>query len=158
MRAIIAGFVFMWGLGAALAVAQDADPPTTERLQAMLDEQGAGLTLGDYCVGDLTGTGGTEFAFAATVPNEDTGAYFAFAAGAVLRLADFTGTPELQCLDSSQAGQRDRAIRDSEGITGSVPETYSAHIVCGFIDNTEANCWAYDNSAKSFVKVGWWMT
>lgn len=159
MRAMILCFAFALANHVAPAKAEEGvDPDIIERLQLMLDERGLDLNAGNYCVGDFTRSGQSEYAFAATAESERTGAYFAYTGNGLVKLADFTAGADLQCVDSSKAGDLNNAIRESEGIHGHVPDTHPGHVICGFIEGTEAHCWGYDPSADAFVKVGWWVT
>lgn len=156
MRAVVC--ISILAFWTVMAAAQGVESGVLEDLQAMLDERGDDLTLDPQCTGDFTGGGRTQFAVAGTASDGRSGAYFVYAAGLLIELAEFEGAAELQCLDATEAGRMNSAIQQSEGIVGTVPDSYPGHIICGFVETTEARCWAYENGAGTFVKVGWWMT
>ncbi|NNG03911.1 MAG: hypothetical protein HKM95_07400 [Inquilinus sp.] len=145
-------------LGVEATAGERDDQATTDRLQAALDEQGVALSVGAHCGGDFTGGGSPEHAFAALDETGTAGAYYAYAGGALFELAEFAGRPELRCLSPSEAADLNAAIAQAEAVSGSLPDSPPGHIVCGFIDSTEAHCWGYDRSANAFVKVGGWVT
>lgn len=156
MKAVVC--VSVLAFWTVIAAAQGIDSGALEDLQDMLDDQGDDLTLETQCIGDFTGGGRTQYALAGTARDGRSGAYFVYAAGSLVELAEFEGAAELQCLDATEAGRMNSAIQQSEGIVGTVPDSYSAHIICGFVGNTEAHCWAYEDATGTFAKVGWWVT
>jgi hypothetical protein len=76
----------------------------------------------------------------------------------IVLLADFSGGADLSCYTRRETEKLDASIRASETIDGAVKPRWDATVVCGFISNTEAVCWQYSPSEKTFVRVGGWTT
>jgi hypothetical protein len=87
------------------------------------------------------------------------GRYLALDAdGRATTLSAFAGRADLSCHTRAEAEQLDRSIRQSETIHGQVTPRWSTTVVCGFTDDTTAQCWQYSPADHAFVKVGGWTT
>ena len=78
--------------------------------------------------------------------------------GRTTTLAPFTGRADLSCYTRAEAEQLDRSIRQSETIHGQIAPRWNTTVVCGFTDDTTAQCWQYSPADRAFVTVGEWTT
>ena len=87
------------------------------------------------------------------------GRYLALDAdGRATTLAAFKGRADLSCYTRTEAEQLDRSIRQSETIHGQVTPRWNTTVVCGFTDDTTAQCWQYSPTDRAFTTVGQWTT
>jgi hypothetical protein len=102
---------------------------------------------------------GQRGSFAVAVGADGDGRYLALDAdGRVTRLSAFKGGADLSCYTRPEAARLDRSIRQSETIHGQVTPRWNTTVVCGFIDDTTAQCWQYSPVDRTFVTVGGWTT
>jgi hypothetical protein len=78
--------------------------------------------------------------------------------GRVTELSAFSGKPDLSCYTRADAEQLNRSIGQSETIHGQITPRWNTTVVCGFTDDTTAECWQYSPADQAFVKVGGWTT
>jgi hypothetical protein len=76
----------------------------------------------------------------------------------IVMLADFRGAADLTCHTRGEAEKLNASIQVSETIHGSITPRWDSTVICGFVDDTEAQCWQYSPSEKKFVRVGGWIT
>lgn len=101
---------------------------------------------------------GQRGAFAAAVTSATGARYVALDAdGRRTTLSAFTGRADLSCYTRAEAEKLDRSIRQSETIHGQVTPRWNTTVVCGFTDDTTAQCWQYSPIDRAFVKVGQWI-
>lgn len=111
-----------------------------------------------YCQGSFTGKE-PEYVVAAARVGSKEGLYIVFLSDTVIELSEFTGRPELNCMNVSQAQELDAVIKSSEGITGGIKVGKFSHdILYAFVEETRAVCWAFDATMKKFVIIGGWIT
>lgn len=102
---------------------------------------------------------GQRASYAVAVGTTAGGRYLALDAdGRATTLAAFTGRADLSCYTRAAAEKLDRSIRQSETIHGQIAPRWNATVVCGFTDDTTAQCWQYSPDARAFVRVGQWTT
>ena len=102
---------------------------------------------------------GRSGAFAAALTRAAGGRYVALHEdGRSAELASFKGKPDLSCYSRAEAEKLDRSIRQSETIQGQITPRWNSTVVCGFIDDTTAECWQYSPTSRMFVRVGGWTT
>lgn len=65
---------------------------------------------------------------------------------------------ELQCMNAKDALAHEKSINESEGIHGFLRNPLKSGLLCYFIDETQAKCWAYDKTKKALVEAGGWST
>jgi hypothetical protein len=98
-------------------------------------------------------------AFALAVASVAGGRYVALDAdGNVTELASFTRSADLSCYSRAEAEHLDVTIRQSDTIHGRITPRWNTTVVCGFIDDTSAECWQYSPGERAFVRVGQWIT
>ena len=73
-------------------------------------------------------------------------------------LGRFTGSADLSCYTRAQAADLDKSIRQSSTIHGQIMPRFNTTVVCGFVEDTVAECWQYSPDDRAFVKVGGWTT
>jgi hypothetical protein len=78
--------------------------------------------------------------------------------GRTTTLSAFTGRPDLSCYSRADADQLNRSIGQSETIHGQITPRWNTTVVCGFTDDTTAQCWQYAPADQAFVNVGGWTT
>jgi hypothetical protein len=76
----------------------------------------------------------------------------------VKELAAYTGRGDLSCYTPAEARTLDRTIQQSDTIHGQIAPRWNTTVVCGFIDDTTAECWQYSPANQLFMKVGGWTT
>jgi hypothetical protein len=98
-------------------------------------------------------------AFAAAMTSAAGGRYVALEPGApVIELGRFTRRADLACYTRAQAEDLDKSIRQSSTIHGQIVPRFNTTVVCGFLEDTVAECWQYSPDDRAFVKVGGWTT
>jgi hypothetical protein len=98
-------------------------------------------------------------AFAAAMTSAAGGRYVALEPGApAIELGRFTRRADLSCYTRAQAEDLDTSIRRSSTIHGQIVPRFNTTVVCGFLDDTVAECWQYSPEDGAFVKVGGWTT
>jgi hypothetical protein len=98
-------------------------------------------------------------AFAVAVTRAPGGRYIALQEdGRATELASFSRKPDLSCYSRAEAEKLDRSIRQSETIHGQITPRWNTTVVCGFVDDTTAECWQYSPTDRLFVRVGRWTT
>ena len=127
--------------------------------QELIAGKFGGFIVEYYCKGSFTKEGATEYAIGATRSDKDMGTYFVYTAGGkIIRLSDFKGGLDLQCLTPARAEQLNNSIQENEIVHGHIRTDLKKDIICGFIDNTTSQCWAYDEEKNDFFEVGAWAT
>jgi hypothetical protein len=76
----------------------------------------------------------------------------------VKELAAFKGRADLSCYNPAEARTLDRTIQQSDTIHGQIAPRWNTTVVCGFVDDTTAECWQYSPANQLFMKVGGWTT
>jgi hypothetical protein len=150
----VASAVCVIGLAAAVAGAQEV-PPALATLAAKAQLQGS---VSAWCRAEFrTGHPG---AFAVAVASaEGGGRYVAIDAdGRLTELGSYKRTADLACYSRAEAQKLDAGIRQSETIAGQIKPRWSTTVVCGFVEDTAAECWQYSPADRTFVKVGQWIT
>jgi hypothetical protein len=148
MRVVLAAVV-----GALVASAQQAPSNLTE-LVAKARLSG---TVAAWCRAEFRF--GRPGAFAVAVTSAEGGRYMALDVdGAVTELGRFKGAADLSCYSRSAAEAIDATIGQSETIHGHVTPRWDTTVVCGFTDDTAAECWQYSPVDRSFAQVGGWVT
>jgi hypothetical protein len=98
-------------------------------------------------------------AFAVGVTTAAGGKYVALDAdGTVMELGSFKGSADLSCYSRPEAEKLGVSIRQSDTVLGHITPRWSTTAVCGFIEDTAAECWQYSPADRAFVKVGEWVT
>ena len=148
-----AAAVIVQALGTGVAV--QLPPPELGALlaKARLEQPVA------WCSGEFRS--GRPRAFAAAIPAENGsgGRYVVLEAdGSAAELATFLEGADLSCYTRSEAEKLNGTIRQSETIQGAIAPRWRSTVICGFIDDTTAECWQYSEAAKAFVKIGGWTT
>ena len=112
-----------------------------------------------WCNGEFRS--GRPHAFAAAIPAENGsgGRYVVLEADALAaEIAAFIEGADLSCYTRSEAEKLNATIRQSETIQGEIAPRWNSTVICGFIDDTTAECWQYSDAEKAFVKIGGWTT
>lgn len=65
---------------------------------------------------------------------------------------------ELQCLDASQAKEREDVLQHSEAIESSLQVPTGEGAARYFTDTTTAKCWSLDRTSGKLKEVGGWIT
>ena len=98
-------------------------------------------------------------AFAAAMTWGAGGRYVALEPGVpATELGRFTRRADLSCYTRAQAEDLDRSIQRSSTIDGQIVPRFNTTVVCGFVEDTVAECWQYSPDDRAFVKVGGWTT
>ena len=150
------GFMLLsLGLAGALNVTQ-APPPD---LAALVAKARLDAPVAAWCRAEFQA--GRRGAFAVAVTSASGGGrYVALQAdGHAVELAAFKETPNLACYGRAEARTLGRSLQQSADIVqGNLAPRWNTTVVCGFIDNTSAECWQYSPDARAFVSVGRWVT
>ena len=146
--------ILLLALGAA-AFAQSRPPSDLTELIAKARVDGQ---LVSWCRGEFRP--GRRRAYAAAVTSAAAGGRYLVldADGTVLVLSPFKGGADLSCYTPAEARKLNESIRASDTIGGRVAPAFSTTVVCGFVDDTNAECWQYSPAARAFVKIGGWQT
>lgn len=121
--------------------------------QALLARAGITATPLASCGGEFRPGQAGDFAVA--VP----GRYVVVQAdGRTEPLADYSGTPDLQCHTPREADRLNDTIAKSDTMNGRITAEWDGHVICGFIEPTIAVCWQYAPEQRRFVRVGGWTT
>ncbi len=135
----------------------ETDRTTLDRLTALLrSPEYEGYFAATYCVADFDMDGKADHAFATVTNSPVFGAYFVQLGDRIIELAHHNAHPELLCLDAAGIGKLNDTIVASETIHGNIESGDLHYVVCGFVKDTEAVCWGYDQSGKDFIVVGGW--
>ena len=87
------------------------------------------------------------------------GRYLALDAdGRVTALGFHKGKADLSCYTRGEAEKLDRTIRQSETIEGKLAPRWNTTVVCGFLEDTLAECWQRNPEGGMFERVGGWTT
>ncbi len=158
-QAILSLCLFMVWPASAVHAEGETDRATLDRLTALLvSPEYQGYFAANYCVADFDMDGTTDHAFGTVTNSPVFGAYFVQLGDRVIELAHHNTHPELQCLDAEETRKLNSTIESSETVHGSIEKGDSDHVVCGFVKDTEAVCWGYDQTGNDFVVVGGWTT
>jgi hypothetical protein len=102
---------------------------------------------------------GAPGALAVAVTASGGGRYLALDAdGKVSTLAAFAGPPDLACYTRAAAEDLSRSISTYDTIEGAITPSFDTTVVCGFVDDTSAQCWQFAPETRTFVVVGGWVT
>ncbi len=138
--------------------AGDSPAVTLDRLTALLAADYEGQVAVVYCMASFDSDGETDLAFATVSTGRPAGAYFVTMGGRLVELAPHSvASPDLQCLGAREAEELDQAIKASEGIHGGITGSGAGSDICGFVEDTRAVCWGYDDATGSAVVVGGWI-
>lgn len=141
------------GDGASQAAGQPM-PAELEALAARVKLEG---TVSAWCRADFRGAIRSDFALAEVSTSRRR--YLALDTdGRVTELGAFSGRPDLSCYTRADAEKLNRSIGQSQTIHGQIAPRWNTTVVCGFTDDTAAECWQYSPADRAFVKVGGWMT
>lgn len=113
-------------------------------------------TVAAWCRADFQP--GRRGGYAIAVETGAGGRYLALDDERTTALAVFTARPDLSCYTRGDAEQLNRSIGQSETIHGQITPRWNTTVVCGFTDDTTAECWQYSPVDQAFVKVGGWTT
>ena len=98
-------------------------------------------------------------AFALALNRAEGGRYVMLHADThVSPLAAYKGRADLSCYTRAAAEKLNRTIRESGTINGQIAPLWDTSVICGFIDDTTAECWQYSPISQLFMKVGGWTT
>jgi hypothetical protein len=126
-------------------------------LRALLSNAKIDGTVASWCSGEFRA--GERDSFAVALATPAGGRYMALEGnGRSTQLATFKGRADLSCYSRADAAKLDQSIRQSDTIHGQVTPRWNTTVVCGFIDETTAECWQYSPNARTFVKIGGWTT
>jgi hypothetical protein len=140
----------------ALAVALQPAPKPPQELAALAATAKVAPIL-TWCRAEFQS--GQRGSFAVAVGADGAGRYLALDAdGRATALSEFKGRAELSCYTRAEAEKLERSIRQSETIHGQVTPRWNTTVVCGFTDDTTAQCWQYAPTDRAFVRVGQWTT
>jgi len=143
--------------GPATGASQRGAPPPAE-LSALVAKTRIEGSIAAWCHGELRAGRSGGFAVALSASGGG-GRYVALDAdGTVTALAAYTGSPEVSCYSRAEAGRLNDTIRQSQTIHGEVTPRWNTGVVCAFVEETNAVCWQYSPSGRTFVKVGGWVT
>jgi hypothetical protein len=143
----------------SFCVASESQTNEDKYFQELIAGKFRGFAVEYYCEGSFTKKGATEYAIGATRSETDGGAYFAYTAdGQIIKLSDFRGGLDLQCLTPTRAKALNKSIEENDIVHGRIRADLKKDIICGFINNTTSQCWAYDEETKDFFEVGSWTT
>jgi hypothetical protein len=142
---------------AAMVPVQSATSAPPDALVALASKAKIQEPIAQWCAAEFQA--GQRGAFAAAVTSPTGGRYLALDTdGRVAVLASFTGRPDLSCYTTTEVATLNRSIRESATISGQVTPRWSTTVVCGFVENTSAECWQFSPVARLFMKVGGWTT
>jgi hypothetical protein len=143
-----------WLVAASIAVPQEIPA----EVSALLAKSGVGGKVTAWCRAEFRG--GQRGAYAVALASRSGGGrYLALEPdGRRTELGTFTGDADLSCYSRAEAETLDGTIRQSETIRGRVVPRWNTTVVCGFLDETSAECWQYAPASRTFVKVGQWVT
>ena len=137
--------------------ASSSPPPLPPELSALTAASRLDGTVTAWCRAGFRP--GQTNAFAAAMTSAAGGRYVALEPGVpATELGRFTGRADLSCYTRAQAEELDKSIRQSSTIHGQIVPRFNATVVCGFLEDTVAECWQYSPDDRAFVKVGGWTT
>ena len=153
MRCVVTLFVL--GLAAASIAAAQEMP---SELAALVAKARLNGSVAAWCRAEFRSN--HPGAFAVGVTSADRGGrYIALDSdGRVTELGFFKRNADLSCYSRARAEKLDVTIRQSNTIHGHITPRWNTTVVCGFIDDTSAECWQYSPADRAFVKVGQWIT
>ena len=132
---------------------QDMPPP----LDALVGRARLDGPVAAWCAAQYRPGAAGSIAVAVTAPGG--GRYLALDAdGNVSALAAFVSAPDLACYTRAAAVDLDRSIKASDTIQGEITPRFDTTVVCGFVDDTSAQCWQFAPETRTFVVVGGWVT
>ena len=149
---VVIAMMIAWPMIAHAAVQNTPAELVTLMAKARLDG-----TVTAWCRAEFRS--GRRGAFAVAVTRAGGGRYVALGEdGRATELTPFSGKPDLSCYSRAEAEKLDRSIRQSETIHGQITPRWNTTVVCGFIDDTTAQCWQWSPTDRVFVRVGRWTT
>lgn len=150
MRLTALGIVFV-----PLALA--AAGPVPEDLSKLVEKAGLG-PVSAWCAGEFRSK--RAGAYAVAIGGKAVGGKYLILErdGTRHELAVFKGAADLSCHTPVEARRLARSIATTETIHGSLKPLGRTAVVCGFVEDTMAECWQYSPSRKRFVNVGGWAT
>ena len=147
---------FLLAMWAAAMLSAQANPPAD--LPEMIAGARVDGRLVAWCRGQFQDRRAHGYAVAVSLA-AGGGRYLAVdRAGVVGDLAPFKGAADLACYTPAEARKLDASIRSSETISGRIAPLFATTVVCGFVNETSAQCFQYSMKARAFVKVGEWQT
>ena len=142
------------GVGVAAQSASVEIPPD---LRALLGRSKLSGPIATWCGAPLRA--GEPRAFALALMSADGGRYVILDAESRVRaLARYRGQPDLSCYTRAEAEKLQRTIQQSDTIHGQIAPRFSTTVICGFVEDTTAECWQYSPANQMFVKIGGWTT
>jgi hypothetical protein len=152
MKGIVTLFVFGFAV-AAIAGAQEVPPDLT----ALAGRARLNGPVAAWCRAEFRS--GKSGAFAVAVKGAAGGRYIALDAdGQVTELGSFKRSADLSCYSRAQAETLAVTMKQSDTIQGHITPRWTTTVVCGFIEDTAAECWQYSPVDRAFVRVGQWVT
>ena len=143
---------------ASAALASALQQPVPVELKALAQRAAIEGSIAAWCRGEFIPN--RRGAFAAAIGSPSGGGRYVVLHGdaTVTELARFASGPDLACYTRAAAAKLDTTIKRSETIQGQVRPRWNTTVVCGFLDDTTAECWQYSPGARKFVKIGGWTT
>ena len=139
------------------AAAQSAPVKVAPDLGLLLGKTKLPGELVAWCGAELRA--GEPRSFALALNAADGGRYvILYADTRVTELAAYKGRADLSCYTRAAAEKLNRTIRESDTINGQIAPRWDTPVICGFIDDTTAECWQYSPNNRLFMKVGGWTT
>lgn len=153
----------MWSLGFIAIVASAAicpaslaaPPPHIAEVAAGAFPDGAAVA---WCEGRTSENLDDHLYAVAVAHGQNGGTYLIHHAGKSTSIGDFSSSPEVQCMPVAQARKLNETIKQSEGIHGGMELSGPGAVVCVFVEPTQAECWQYSPSKRSFFRAGGWET
>lgn len=139
--------------------ADKADAQELAKLDQIVKAKHPDLAASFYCLGRFTQRDTDEYAIGARQSNDKKhGSYFVYTRdGMLVKLSDFNGGMDLQCMTNDEAKKLNPVIQRS-GMHDRIPDSHPYGTVCGFVEATTATCWGYDEKMKIFSVAGGWIT
>ena len=138
---------------ASVAAAQKVPP----ELATLANKAKLGGPVSAWCHAEFQS--GHPGAFAVAVTASSGGRYLALDAdGTATELGLFRRSAELSCYGRREAEKLDGSIRQSATVHGHITPRWDTTVVCGFLEDTIAECWQYSPKERMFIKVGQWIT
>lgn len=145
--------LFVFVLGSSSAAAQEM-PPELAALTRKAQLKGS---VSAWCRAEFRA--GHKGSFAVAVSSPSGGSYIVLDPdGTATELGTFTKSGEIACYSRPEAVKLDTSIRESETIHGRITPRWNTTVVCGFLEDTVAECWQFSPDERVFVKVGGWIT
>lgn len=133
-------------------------PPAASSLPPAVPPELSALTAAARLDGKVTAwcragfRQGPANAFAVAMTSATGGRYVALEPDVpAIELGRFSRSADLSCYTRAQAEDLDKSIRQSSTIHGQIVPRFNTTVVCGFVEDTVAECWQYSPGDRAFV-------